>query len=193
MGNGHGGNRRNGKFKPTKFTVELGIQVLERLRDGDSITSICNSSMEMPTVATFWHWTNGDLGAPEGFKKEYEAARRAQASTMAAQTLDIAESLDENARRNAELEAEAVVSSGGDERDIRRAMFRSKKRSVEAAKEQIKARRWMAGRMHPQRWGDRMQVDHATPDGAVKIDLTKLSDDQLEKIAALEAEVSSGD
>lgn len=192
-GPGSGGNRRKGNFKPTKYDKDIADKILERLATGETITSICRLDPTMPTLSTFWLWTRAKNDAPSSFKDEYEQQRRAQASTLAHEITDIADSLDESARRNVELELEALVEAGvTDERELRQARFKARKRSVEAAKEQIKARRWLAGRMHPNRWGDRVTMEHTSPeDKPVKLKLENLPDDLLEKIAELVNEVES--
>lgn len=187
----HGGNRRNGEYRTTDFDNDAAQAFLEQLREGISADQIRRIDDKAPTANTIWHWCHERLGAPSGFKDEYHAARLEQANRYAEQVIIIADSLDEHVRRNVELELEAL----GDDAtpiDRARAKLAAKRRSVDAAKEQIKARKWASGRMHPNAWGDRVSVQLETDSKKPPtINFSNLTNEQLEKLVALEGELSS--
>ena len=119
-------------------------------------------------------------------------ARLAQADSFAEDVVNIADSLDERIRTEAERAIDELdPESETYRRDVATAHHLAKVRSVEAAKLQIDARKWTAGRMHPNAWGDRVTLQHSNPNGSpLKINLSTLTDSQLEKIAALSGELN---
>jgi len=179
--------------KPTKFDLVVANTLLGRLRDGETLKSICKDEL-MPSTNTVWEWNNGGLSAPTSFSNDYARARLDQADGFVGDIFEIADSIDEAA---IEAGTKAVMRLGKDasSTEKRRAFFFAKKRSIEAAREQIDVRKWAAARMHPSRWGDKVQLEHTgVVDVKTKIDMSAIPTEKLEEIAALEQklELTSG-
>jgi hypothetical protein len=125
------------------FTQAIGDAICERLSDGESLRSICDSE-DMPNKATVFRW----LAADEAFRDQYAAAREAQADAMVDDMLDIADDgrNDWMAKRNDAGEVTAWQENG---EALRRSALR------------IDARKWLAGKMQPKKYGDKVQLDHS--------------------------------
>lgn len=104
------------------------------------------------------------LATDESFLKQYARARELQADALFDETLDIAD------------------ERGATEPD-----------AVARARLRIDTRKWMAGKLRPKKYGDKLLAEHSGPDGAsihhdvsVSIDLSQAS---AEVLAALEADL----
>lgn len=190
-GNTRGGDRKH-NCRPTKYTPELADMVLSRMIEGESLTKMMQSSVDVPHRLTVYKWTIGELGAPSEFKLHYTRARQLQADAYAEKVLIVSEGLDETKRQNVEL-ALADLPMDASQELINKTAFAAERRSIEGSRLLSDNFKWTSGRMHPKSWGDRHQITGVDEDDApVKFDLGKLSTRQLEKIARLEKEVSGG-
>jgi hypothetical protein len=135
-------------------------------------------------------WRDGQSGAPNTWCGVYARARLEQADGFAADIVNIADLTDDRALVVAQAALEDL-SDDATETEKRRAYFYAKKRSVEAAKLSIDARKWAAARMHPSKWGDKVTLEHTGDiDKPITIDFSAMSTEQLEKIALLEAQLA---
>ncbi len=123
--------------RPSDFTQELADLICERLSDGESLRSICQGE-EMPNKATVFRW----LAARPDFSDQYARAREVQAETMADDILQIA---DDGAN-------DTYVDENGNKRTDHDVIARSKLR--------VDARKWLASKMAPKRYGDKVDVNH---------------------------------
>ena len=147
----------------------------------------------MPTQKTIWEWENGFLGAPTSWRQDYARARQKQADSFVADTLAIADTVDETAHIAA-VAALANLPEDATSTERRRAFFYAKKRSLEAAKLQIDTRRWIASRMAPNRWGDKVTIEHVGDENRpIAIDMGKLSTPQLEQLAVMQKALNAGE
>jgi hypothetical protein len=126
--------------RPSTFTVEIADAICERLADGESLRSICETE-GMPNKATVFRW----LGANEAFRDQYARAREAQADTLVDDILEIADDgrNDWMERKNSDGEAIGWQENG---EAIRRSVLR------------IDARKWLAGKMRPKKYGDKLAL-----------------------------------
>jgi hypothetical protein len=110
--------------RPSTYTEERAQKILAKLREGQTLTAICNAK-GMPTVACVNSWKA--TIAP--FNEAYMLARVDQADSIASHVMDIADDVDEdhNSRR------------------IR-----------------MDARKWLASKLMPGTYGDRIEVKQDT-------------------------------
>lgn len=129
--------------RASEFTQAMGDAICERLSDGESLRSICDGE-DMPNKATVFRW----LAANEAFRDQYAVAREAQADAMFDDMLDIADDgrNDWMAKRN---DAGEIISWQENGEALRRSALR------------IDARKWMAGKLQPKKYGDKVQLDHS--------------------------------
>jgi hypothetical protein len=131
------------------FSQEKADAICERLADGESLRTIC-SEEGMPSKTTVFRW----LADNEQFRDQYARAREAQADAIFDDILSIADD-----GRNDWM----VRKFGDDERWVENgeALRRSALR--------IDARKWMAGKLRPKKYGDKLDVEHS---GVVELNVT---------------------
>jgi len=175
-------------MKPTQYSKELADELLDRIRGGETLKSVCLDPA-MPTTNTVWLWQKGKNGATASFTDDYARARLDQADSFAADIIEIADNSDETALDSA-MNAVKQLPPDATETERRRAFFFAKKRSMEAAKLQIDARKWTAARINPNRWGERVTHElTSNPDRPLQIDFNSVGTEQLERLAELEREL----
>lgn len=128
--------------RPSDFSDELAASICERIASGESLRSICLSD-EMPSQTTIYRWLQDDRYIQ--FREQYTHARELQADTIFDEILDIADdgSNDWMERRNSDGSTGDIVENG---EALRRSQLR------------IDARKWMAGKLRPKKYGDKIDV-----------------------------------
>lgn len=117
---------------PEGYGQETADAICEQLADGKSLRSICLAD-KMPCQVTVFKW----LANNETFAKQYARAREAQADAIFDECLDIA---DDGANDY----------MGEDEKYNGDAVARSKLR--------IDTRKWMAGKLRPKVYGEKLEL-----------------------------------
>lgn len=121
--------------RPSEYSEETAAVICERLISGESLRKICLDE-GMPAQSTVCRW----LANNEPFRKQYAHAREIQADTIFDECLDIAD--------------DGVNDyMGDDEKYNGDAVQRSRLR--------IDTRRWMAGKLAPKRYGEKMELEHS--------------------------------
>ena len=116
-----------------EFSQEVFDTLCERLADGKSLRKICEDH-DMPSTTAVMKWL-----AKEGndhLVAQYARARDMQADTLFDDCLAIAD----------QYESKAEKSEGGTDH-------------INRAKLRIDTRKWMAGKLRPKRYGDKLDVD----------------------------------
>lgn len=124
--------------RPSDFTQEIVDSICEQIADGKSLRSICLAE-DMPSKTTVFKW----LAANAVFADQYARAREAQADTLFEDSLDIAD--DGKRDYVVDSDGKAVV----DHDHIQRARLR------------VDTRKWMAGKLRPKVYGDRIHTEHS--------------------------------
>lgn len=123
------------------FTDEMADRICERLANGESINAMCKDA-DMPSQATVFNW----LQQQPTFLEKYTRAREAQADKLFDEILEIADS----------REGDVYTKDGQDFTDhdvIARARLR------------VDARKWMAGKLRPKVYGDKVTQEQTGADG----------------------------
>jgi hypothetical protein len=140
--------------RPSEFTQAVADAICELIADGTSLRKICLAD-EMPSKATVFKW----LGAYRDFADQYARAREAQADTMADDILDISDD-----GRN-----DTYMGEDGIERTDTDVIARSKLR--------VDARKWLASKMAPKKYGDKLDLNHGgqpnNPITGIQIEIVK--------------------
>lgn len=126
--------------RPSSYSVKVADTICERLAEGKSLNSICASD-DMPHKATVFRW----LSSHDDFRDQYARAREAQADVLFDEILDIANTPIEGTKTKLDKDGEVVEISKGD--------------MIEHRRLQIDARKWMAGKLRPKVYGDKLDVD----------------------------------
>ncbi|QDX22555.1 terminase small subunit protein [Pandoraea pnomenusa] len=128
--------------RPSSFTQEIGDAICERLANGESLRSICRDE-EMPSQPTVFRW----IDSHEAFRKQYARAREAQAEFFADQIVSIA---DDGSN-------DSYVDDEGNQRTDHDVIARSRLR--------VDARKWIASKLLPKKYGDKVTNEHTGADG----------------------------
>lgn len=131
--------------QPTKYNPELTERICERLSDGQSLREICKSE-GMPSRATVLRW----LRVHDEFRDQYAQAREVQADTIVDEILEIADDA-----RNDWMERQGDDGAG----------VQVNSEHIQRARLRIDARKWVAAKLRPKKYGDRVQTEVSGPDG----------------------------
>lgn len=129
--------------RPSGYTDELADLICERLAEGESLVQICKDD-DMPGVSTVFRW----LASNAAFRDTYARAREVQAERLADEIVEIA---DEGRR-------DTYIDDEGRERTNYDVIARSKLR--------VDARKWIASKLAPKKYGEKVQQEHS---GAVQV------------------------
>lgn len=130
--------------RPTDYCQEIADAICERLAEGESLRTICNGD-DMPNKATVFRW----LAKHDEFATIYARAREEQAEVLADELVNIA---DDGTNDWMEKHGEQAETIGW--RENGEAMRRSALR--------ISTRQWIAERMLPKKYGNKLGIDQKT-------------------------------
>lgn len=127
--------------RPTSFTEEMGDKICDMLADGRSLRSIC-AYEGMPSQSAVFRWLADERRAT--FRQQYARAREAQADALFDEMLDIADdgTNDWMERRRQDGSTDEVLNS----------------EHVQRSKLRIDARKWMASKLNPKVYGEKLDV-----------------------------------
>lgn len=139
---------------PSMYSEELAQEICRHIADCVSLRTI--AAMEgMPDVATIMRWL-ADETKPE-FREQYARAREAQADKMAEDILAIA---DEECTM---VRADKHGTKDDDGEGNTEVVFDAT--AVARNKLRVDARRWLASKMAPKKYGDKVQTELTGPGG----------------------------
>ncbi|WP_208180015.1 terminase small subunit protein [Sinorhizobium medicae] len=127
--------------RPSSFTEELAAAICERISNGESLRSICEDE-GFPSKSTVFKW----LSENEVFSDQYARAREAQADAIFDDILSIADDA-----RNDWMEK--LDSEGGN------LGWRENGEAVRRSQLRIEARKWMAGKLRPKKYGEKLDLN----------------------------------
>lgn len=130
--------------RPSSFTQEKADAICERIAGGESLRSICLSD-DMPGITTVMRWLADESNS--AFRAQYARARETQADFMAEEILSIA---DDGTN-------DSYTDDEGRQRTDQDVIARSRLR--------VEARKWLASKMAPKKYGDKVQQELTGADG----------------------------
>lgn len=129
--------------RPSSFTQEIADTICGEIAEGKSLRAILRDAEDLPSASTVCRW----LAQNEEFQKQYARAREAQADALFDEILAIADD-----GRN-----DSYTDDDGNERTNQDVIARSRLR--------VDARKWMAGKLRPKVYGDKLEVAGPGPNG----------------------------
>jgi hypothetical protein len=138
--------------KPSYDAAALKPAITKRMAAGESLTKILESD-GMPGLNLVFQWLAND----SQFADEYARAREAQADKMAAEILAIADTPVIGIKKKTDETGKVEVT----EADM-----------IEHRRLQVDARKWLAARMAPKKWGDKMGIGQADGMDPLRVDNT---------------------
>ena len=144
--------------RPSVYSRDLAISICAELIEGKSLKSICSRD-DMPSISIVFKWLNDK--DKQDFLDMYEMARENQADSMADEILDIADAIPL-------MNPVTGAIDGG---------------SVQHQRLRVDARKWVASKLKPRKYGDKVQQEVTGAGGApllqgVQIKLVRPDADQ---------------
>lgn len=138
--------------RPSSFTPEIADYICEGLANGRSLREMCREDEKMPCQSMVFRW----LAQDDVFREQYARAREAQADAMADEILAIAD----------ETERDTIETENGE---------RANNEWIARSRLRVDARKWLASKMAPKKYGDKLDVGiGGIPDApAVQINIVK--------------------
>jgi hypothetical protein len=132
-----------------QFSEEVADKICDALADARSLRSIC-CAPDMPSQSTVFRWLGDDRYL--AFREQYARAREAQADAIFDEMLDIADdgTNDWMERKREDGTIDEIVNH----------------EHISRSKLRIESRKWMAAKLRPKVYGDKLDVAHT---GAVAI------------------------
>lgn len=154
--------------RPSAYTHRLADMICLRLSDGESLRKICLDP-KMPSQTTVFRWLGDEKH--DRFRERYARARELQADAIFDEILDIAD--DGSNDWMTDKDAEEGTKYNGD--------------AVQRSRLRVDARKWMAGKLAPKKYGDATTIKHADADGE-KIEVDDVT--RAARLAALAAQIN---
>ncbi|MFJ6328110.1 MULTISPECIES: terminase small subunit protein [unclassified Rhizobium] len=126
--------------RPSDFTQAMADTICEQLAEGNSLRKIC-APKDMPSKAAVFRW----LAAHDTFRDQYARAREAQADALFDEILDIANTPITGKKTKVDKDGNVIEVTKGD--------------MIEHRRLQIDARKWIASKLRPKVYGDKLDVD----------------------------------
>lgn len=150
--------------RPSSYCAETAVTICARLASGESLRTICGDE-DMPGLTTVYRW----LADNEDFRDQYARAREDQADTLADEILEISDDgRNDWMKRNAEEGAGWAING----EHINRSRLR------------VDARKWIAAKLKPKKYGERITQEHTGPGGGPMVTATISTDDPAEAARA---------
>lgn len=151
--------------RPSDYTSEIADRICERIGDGQSLRTICQDE-GMPSQSMVYRW----LAAQPEFREQYARAREAQADLLFDEILQIAD----DGRNDKYTDDEGMQRTDYD------VIARSKLR--------VDARKWMAAKLRPRVYGDKLAIGGADDLPPIK----NMTDEELDAAIAKAAAAANG-
>jgi len=131
--------------RPEKYTEELALSILTEIATTHkSLKKICKENSLAVSTLLIWLRDNKE------FSLLYARAKESQADLLADEILAIAD------RERETTETTTTADSSGEETKIK-SEFTTKKDNIARARLQIDARKWLASKLKPKKYGDTQQ------------------------------------
>lgn len=131
--------------RPCEYTAEVADAICARLAEGESLRSVCRDE-SMPCVKTVFNWMRT---FPE-FLQQYARAKEESADALTDEMLEIADD-----GRNDWMERHGEDSVG----------WVANGEHIQRSRVRIDTRKWLASKLKPKRYGDKVDMTHVGPDG----------------------------
>lgn len=143
---------------PMPFNQEVADYLCERIATSSrGLKAICDEDEKLPSVSTILKWLNNS----DDFKLQYAHARELQADYLADEILEISDDASKDLQR---------IDDFGNPIENKEFVSRSRLK--------IDARKWIASKLRPKKYGDKLELD-----GGINTTLS-ITPETLEAIAA---------
>lgn len=134
--------------RPSSYTDETAREICRRMAEGESLLSICKDP-DMPVRQTVHRWLLDEKY--RDFRDNYAHARELRADHLFDEAQEIADDASYDWQ-------ERATKSGG-------TMVLCDYEHVQRSRLRVDTRKWIAGRMAPKKYGDKVQAEISGSDG----------------------------
>jgi hypothetical protein len=131
--------------RPSDYTPELADRICSRLADGESLRTVCRDE-DMPDKATVFRW----LRSNQPFCDQYTRAKEESADALTDEMLDISD----------DAINDWMLAHGKDS-----AGWQVNGEHIQRSRLRIETRKWIASKLKPKKYGDKVDLTHAGPNG----------------------------
>ena len=131
--------------RSSDYSEEMAGIICGRIAEGESLRAIC-SDADMPHASTVCRW----LAVHSAFREQYAHAREIQADVLFDEVLHIADTPLMGEKTKTTSDGKVEVTTGD---------------MLEHRKLQIDARKWMAARLQPKKYGEKVTNEITGADG----------------------------
>lgn len=165
--------------RPSRYTEDIADRICEEISGGRSLLAICGEA-GMPKPATVFRWLANERYST--FRDMYARAREAQADALFDEILEIADT---------PLIGERVKSDDGRTEVTREDMLGHRKLQVDT-------RKWVAAKLAPRKYGDRLELDHRGQlpplvETMTQDQMRNILEDRVGELVAAAARAAAGD
>jgi len=151
-----------GRGRPTLYTEELADEIAEAVANSEEgLHRLCDAIDHFPDKTTVYRWQD----EREDFRAKLTRARETQGENLIYGGLRILDETDIDTR---------LIDENG---DVRKDAVdpRSTSARVTLSKAQAEYRMRMAGKIAPRKYGDKLGLDHSTPNGPLSLKATAIA------------------
>lgn len=132
--------------RDSTYTPEIAAEICIRLAEGESLRAICRDPY-MPDKATVLRWALFD----EEFRDHYAHARALQAEGQADELVEIADDGTNDWMEKLAKNGETFLGMNSEH--------------IQRSKLRVDTRKWIAAKLLPKKYGERMALEHSGADG----------------------------
>lgn len=124
--------------RPTDYSLEIASKLCERIADGRGVKPICEQDEDMPSRTTVYRW----LAANPEFRDMYALAHEDRADVLADEIIEIAD----DGSRDYSKDEDGQFAVNHDH--------------IQRSKLRVDARKFIAAKLKPRKYGERQTVAH---------------------------------
>jgi hypothetical protein len=142
--------RKKQRGRPESYNQKQANEICERLARGESLNRICKMN-GMPSYATVMAWLWRKSAYQEDFLNKYALAREQQADFLADELLEIAD--------DGTNDTYLKVNEDGSK------FYAFDKEHIQRSRLRVDTRKWIASKLKPKKYGEKLSAEHSGPDG----------------------------
>lgn len=128
--------------RPTKYNKKVTNRLcVEIATTGKSLKTICEGE-DFPAVSAVFRWLNEH----EEFQEQYTRAKQEQADYLVEEMLDIADDGSNDLM---------TITKGREDYEV------ENKEVTNRSKLRVETRKWIASKLKPKKYGDKLDIDHS--------------------------------
>jgi hypothetical protein len=139
--------------RPSEFTLDIAAQICAGIESGLSLVKVCEAE-DMPHRSTIYDWLARQEPEFKAFADKYARAVEARAEKLAEEIITIA---DDDKGDYGYKEASDKDGEGAKPCIL--------PDNIQRAKLRVDARKWIACKLFPKKYGDKVQAEHTGAEG----------------------------